>query len=459
MMENAYLVSYSVKGIKNIDTLVTLSFYKKTIEKDLDVQNYNIKGIYGVNGSGKSGIIMSVKILKNLIWDSSYLNNPIIQKNLEEIVNKRTKELFIQLDYLMKMGKTVEYFRYEITLSKDENEKYVISHEQLLSRNAFSKKEEMETIFRISNGEIILLYEKEKENEISKTVYQKTMNLLSSSTMSSLFVEKIFKMFYDNDQGKNSLLFFKLAILCFLGKNLHVYMDESDNHREYVVRNSIEHPEDLKKYNTEINLMINRLWKPNNDFREVLSVSGNVVNKSMYQHFEKIVDGLFEFLHIFKPDLKKIEIEKKENKDVFICDLIMVYDSYKIHAEFESTGIKKLIRLFGYLKEMVQGGIVFIDELDSNLHDVYLCALLEYLMEYGEGQLCFTTHNVGPMDVLKQRKKSIDFLSEDHKIYSWRKNGNYSPSKLYRSGMIEGSPFNIDSIDFIGAFGLDGEDE
>ncbi|RHO83813.1 ATP-binding protein, partial [Clostridiaceae bacterium AF42-6] len=156
---------------------------------------------------------------------------------------------------------------------------------------------------------------------------------------------------------------------------------------------------------------------------------------------------------------KKIEIEKKENKKLLICNLIMVYDSYKIHAEFESTGIKKLIRLFGFLKEMVQGGIVFIDELDSNLHDVYLCALLEYLMEYGEGQLCFTTHNVGPMDVLKQRKKSIDFLSEDHKIYSWRKNGNYSPSKLYRSGMIEGSPFNIDSIDFIGAFGLDGEDE
>lgn len=192
---------------------------------------------------------------------------------------------------------------------------------------------------------------------------------------------------------------------------------------------------------------------------EMISVAENLIYKPMYQQFEKTVDGLFEFLHIFKPDLKKIEIEKKENKKLLICNLIMVYDSYKIHAEFESTGIKKLIRLFGFLKEMVQGGIVFIDELDSNLHDVYLCALLEYLMEYGEGQLCFTTHNVGPMDVLKQRKKSIDFLSEDHKIYSWRKNGNYSPSKLYRSGMIEGSPFNIDSIDFIGAFGLDGEDE
>ena len=135
----------------------------------------------------------------------------------------------------------------------------------------------------------------------------------------------------------------------------------------------------------------------------------------------------------------------------------MVYDTYKIDAEYESTGIKKLIRLFAYLREMAQGGIVFIDEFDSNLHDVYLCALLEYMMEYGLGQLCFTTHNVGPMDVLKRHKKSIDFLSTDHKIYPWTTNGNYSPSKLYRNGMIEGSPFNIDSTDFIGVFGIEEE--
>ena len=103
-------------------------------------------------------------------------------------------------------------------------------------------------------------------------------------------------------------------------------------------------------------------------------------------------------------------------------------------------------------RKWYKGGIVFIDELDSNLHDVYLCALLEYLMNYGQGQLCFTTHNVGPMDILKRNKKSIDFLSIDNKIYPWKTNGNYSPAKLYRNGMIEGSPFNIDDIDFIDVF-------
>ena len=156
--------------------------------------------------------------------------------------------------------------------------------------------------------------------------------------------------------------------------------------------------------------------------------------------------------------MKRIDIDRKEDESEYICSLVMVYDSYSIDAEFESTGIKKLIKLFAYLKEMVHGGIVFIDEFDSNLHDVYLCALMEYLMEYGEGQLCFTTHNVGPMDILKQHKKSIDFLSIDHKIYPWTTNGNYSPSKLYRNGMIEGSPFNIDSIDFIGIFDTPEED-
>lgn len=458
-MKDIYLTGYSVRGIKNIDELVTLSFYKKVIEKDPDMQEYNIKGIYGMNGSGKSGIIMSVEILKNLICDSGYLNNPITQKKLDAIVNKRTQELFMQADYLAKAGEYLSYFRYEITLSQDMSGKYVISHEQLLYRNAISKKEEMESIFEISNGEIVSLYEKEKNSEASEIIFQKTINLLSTATISALFVEKTFNQFYREDHRKLSFLIWSLVVLCILSGNLHVYLGASDDHSGYVAWNSLEHPENLEKYSTEIYSLINHLYKIDNGSREMLLISNNLIRKSGYQSFEKTVDSLFEFLHIFKSDLQRIEIEKKENKDFFSCDLIMVYDSYKIHAEFESTGIKKLIKLFSYLKEMVQGGIVFIDELDSNLHDVYLCALLEYLMEYGEGQLCFTTHNVGPMDVLKQRKKSIDFLSEDHKIYSWKKNGNYSPSKLYRSGMIEGSPFNIDSIDFIGVFGAGGEDE
>lgn len=52
-MADIHLIKYSVKGIKAIDQLVSLSFYKKIIPKNADTQAYNIKGIYGMNGSGK----------------------------------------------------------------------------------------------------------------------------------------------------------------------------------------------------------------------------------------------------------------------------------------------------------------------------------------------------------------------------------------------------------------------
>ena len=86
-MKHIYLVNYRVKGIKTLEEEVSLSFYKKTITMPLDTKEYNIKGIYGINGSGKSGIVASVDILRNLLLDDGYLNNPMVQKNLDAIIN------------------------------------------------------------------------------------------------------------------------------------------------------------------------------------------------------------------------------------------------------------------------------------------------------------------------------------------------------------------------------------
>ncbi len=451
-MKNIYLVNYSVKGIKTLDQLISLSFYKKTISKNLNTQDYNIKGIYGMNGSGKSGIITSVDILKNLLVNSEYLNNPIVQRNLDAIINKNIGELFIEADYIEEFKNGLILFRYTIKLSKDKTGKYVITFEQLSTKNATSKSNSMVPIFSVTNGELIFILG-DGNDEFSGTILKKTTNLLENASMCALFYEKILSLKLKDNRTYRNTLFTSLMVLLFFGKKLYVYLDQSDDHRDYFIQNSLRYLNDLENENSDIDSFMNYFFTMESESLNVISSAGNIVPKSIYQQFETDVTNLYKFLHIFKSNLQAIEIDKKEDHDSFICSLIMVYDSYKIHAEFESTGIKKLIKLFAYLNEMVQGGIVFIDEFDSNLHDVYLCALLEFLMEYGKGQLCFTTHNVGPMDILKQHKKSIDFLSEDHKIYPWKTNGNYSPSKLYRNGMIEGSPFNIDSFDFINAFG------
>lgn len=450
-MKDIFLVNYRVKGIKTLEEEVSLSFYKKTITMPVDTKEYNIKGIYGIygiNGSGKSGIVASVDILRNLLLDDGYLNNPMVQKNLDAIINKKSKELFIGADFLAEYKEKTYLYRYEIILKKTVTDKYAISLEKLSSRLATSKKEGFNRLIEVKNG-LIDYFDTKNDEELKNTFIQNTLNLLSMSTVSSVFLDK---ESYFEEKKSGVFTLYGVLMLINLGLRMEVYMDQSDNHTDYLLKNTLMYSVESNKDDTDIDSLRKSALRLN--YSPIIAFSGStgVVTKSFYNDYEKKVKRLKEFIKIFKSDLTDIRIDRKENGDAYVCNLDMVYGDYSINTEFESTGVKKLIRLFDYLQFMVRGGIVFIDEFDSNLHDVYLCALLEYLMEYGKGQLYFTTHNVGPMDVLKRNKKSIDFLSIDHKIYPWTTNGNYSPSKLYRNGMIEGSPFNVDSIDFIGIF-------
>ena len=92
--------------------------------------------------------------------------------------------------------------------------------------------------------------------------------------------------------------------------------------------------------------------------------------------------------------------------------------------------------------------ITFIDEMDSNLHDVYFTKLIEFFKNDSKGQLCFTTHNLEPINLLKDKAHSLDFVSDDSRVYSWKKDGNNSPMSKYVHGLIPYSPFNVESFFF-----------
>lgn len=441
-MAKVFLTDYEVSGIKCINKTVAPAFYKKQISKNPDTQGYNLKAIYGENGSGKSGIITSVDILKKLLLNPTYLSNDLIQAHLQELINKETGELKITAQYFVGQDDP-DLYRYSIELTKDTNGCFMIQKETLQTKKAASRKV-FQTLFHVEDGSIASLPSSLGEELIEKIV-DRTKNLLSRSCFISVLTDQINEFHPSRKEDKEFLQ--KILSLYVFGQSISVFLGKEDKYHNFPIPNvilgkglwlntkKIDQPVEFQSFQTR-NLYIGE----------------NIVPKSEFSEFQATVQHLSLFLKVFQKSLKDIEIDRKEDKEYYRCFLMMKYPSYDISSEYESTGIKKLISLFPYLKSMYQGAIVFVDELDSNLHDVYLCALLKYLMHYGQGQLCFTTHNVGPMDVLKQNKKSIDFLCEDHRIYPWIKNGNYSPSKLYREGMIAGSPFNIDSIDFIGCF-------
>lgn len=165
------------------------------------------------------------------------------------------------------------------------------------------------------------------------------------------------------------------------------------------------------------------------------------------------------FIKIFKPDLIKIELDFKIDKNELYTEPYFVYEEYKVHLEFESAGIKKLTKLFRLFKLKEMGRIVIIDDIDANINDIYLEKLLEYFKESNKGQLVFKTHNITPMEVLSDSNNSIDFITEDKKITSWKKSGNYKSSNIYQGRLIDGLPFNIYPFDFAGIFDVEEDEE
>ena len=437
-----YLLNFTVSGIKNIEDDLRLDFYKKTVDKKFDSEQYRVKAIYGENGSGKTGIVLAVKILKALILEENYLSDNANRQFLYEVINKKSKELHLECEYIIKSDKRSVIYHYAITLKELNNNRIEVIEEYLSCKNANYSASKYEEIFHAKNGEIVTLTGLPWEQEAARKL---SANLISQQSFVSTLMRWIRAREEDNEDREEDL-YVRLSEVFMFGVLLNASLEEEDKQQGVLdTYSSI-----IADYKEEADSKSSMQLIPH-----VGVNAGNTtyVDKKDYKYFKEEVKKLEEFIRIFKPDLISIDIEKKEWKAVYECSLLLNYGDYRVSREFESTGINKLIRLFDYLKASAIGKITFIDEMDSNINDIYLVKIIEYFMLYGKGQLCFTTHNTGPMEVLRRNKKSIDFLSSDGRIIPWRTNGNFAPEKLYRHGMIEYLPFNVEAEDFIGVLG------
>ena len=439
-----YMLKLRVCGIKNIERPVEINFYKKTINNDFDPEKYRIKAIYGENGSGKTAIIQSVKILQNLLIDKSYLADNDTQRSLVEIVNKKIGKGFIETEFYTNLEDEKYIFRYYVSFTVKDDERVYITEEHLEQKNGKYSKNSYSTVFHTQGGGLLEF----GDPEMYEFFKDKTQNLLDKQTFATCLIDRrdIPKNYRTNEQFLFQMILFIFAM------SLSISIDAEDSHASYVMRKKINEIDETSIENFGMDF-INQVKE------KVLTSRGDerLIPKKIYASYEEQVRRLCEFVKIFKPELVDIEIEKKDYDQFYKCNLKMVYEDYTLDKEFESRGIKKMMDLFNYLNTASNGGIVFIDELDSNINDVYLDKIIEYFVYYGRGQLCFTSHNLSPMTVLKRNKNAINFISSINTVHTWTKKGNLSPENAYKNGFIEDSPFNVDPSDFLGILGGDDE--
>lgn len=424
-----YLLEFRLKGIKNIEKEIAINFYKQDIRK-FNRDNYNVKGIFGRNGIGKTAIIKGIEILRNIVLDSDYL----ILKNslLNEIINKKLKECYLSSEFLIiDKNNKKHIFEHSIDL-KLENGKIIITKE-IINKKKLDRKEISRTLI-IENGEI----NKSKSNYFKNLdgIEKLSMNLLDRKSIVKLLVNDIVKGRKNRLESEK----FEFIYLYVLYSKINVFTHLEDSHYKMVSVN-FENQNWLDKIYIDY---INQ----EGEKRNILLKTKEEIN-----FLKKSLKRKEKFLKLFNSEIEKIEFEKKDyDQDYYEIEYIFCYKEYKINFEYESMGMKSLFRLFDVLDTVNNGGIVFVDEIDMSIHDLYLNRLIEFFAENGKGQFTFTAHNTSILDTLKKYKNSIDFMTEYQEIKPWIKNGNYSPRKQYLEGMLPNMPYNIEYYDFFEIF-------
>ncbi|MBF1336373.1 MAG: ATP-binding protein [Leptotrichia sp.] len=424
-----YLLEFRLKGIKNIEKEIAINFYKQDIRK-FNRDNYNVKGIFGRNGIGKTAIIKGIEILRNIVLDNDYL----ILKNslLNEMINKKLKKCHLSTEILVvDEEKRKHIFEHSIDL-KLENGKIIITKE-IINKKKLDRKEISRTLI-IENGKI----NKSKSNYFKNLdgIEKLSMNLLDRKSIVKLLVNDIVKGRKNRLESEK----FEFIYLYVLYSKINVFTHLEDSHYKMVSVN-FENQNWLDKIYIDY---INQEGKK----RNILLKTKEEIN-----FLKKSLKRKEKFLKLFNPEIEKIEFEKKDfDEKYYEIEYIFCYKEYKINFEYESMGMKSLFRLFDVLDTVNNGGIVFVDEIDMSIHDLYLNRLIEFFAENGKGQFVFTAHNTSILDTLKKYKNSIDFVTEYQEIKPWIKNGNYSPRKQYLEGMLPNMPYNIEYYDFFEIF-------
>lgn len=422
-------------GMKNLSEEITIDFANLTIEKGINKLN-NVKGIFGFNGSGKTALITSVDYYLRITTDPTFLLQKDTTRKLGRLLNFQTKRFDFSIVFECLHNLIIKH---SIGVSKNNNGSFFIQYESIGVSVGRTLNDEFKTIVKKDENSIFISSHKDLADDSLE--FLKNTDLTYSSILTKV-IDKIIERSKNDKQYKASITEKVFADLFFSVNNIGVYLSNADMHNNYLFDKDV------------LDTLLSSLQALKDKKENWIDYypAETVISKSSYEEYARDNKKLERFIKVFKPELKEIELEKSEDKDTYHVKRLFKYEKYNVEYEFESSGIKQLVKLFSHLSKCANGGVVFIDEIDVNINAVYFEKLISFFRKYGKGQLVFTTHNIEAMNALKGQSKSILVLGEDNKMDVWVGKGNKSPINDYFGGFFPNSPMNVEDFDFVNIF-------
>ena len=161
------IMKISVSGIKNLAETITVDFSNQMANSTK--QCLNVKGIFGVNGVGKTGFITAIDIYKNACINKNYLVQENTIEKLDKLINYKTKELMIEMVYYISFpSMNARILKHSITIKK-EGKEYIIPNESISKLDTRSLNDSFRNVISFDRGKPNTgSYDKDMEEEYSK---------------------------------------------------------------------------------------------------------------------------------------------------------------------------------------------------------------------------------------------------------------------------------------------------
>lgn len=424
MLEKIKLTNFKSFGNLEADFTSSLNKPKKLIM------------IYGENGSGKSNFVSSILFLKNTFNTFSlqeYLNkiiqNDVINEYDEELIKNIIRTKKVNLFDEIKNYKMIESngtmsleftFTYNDNSSKEAIYKMEFDNQQIIFESFYCQLEKnLVLVFEITNNEIhlnnSLFINKNYEKEIKDKIYK-------------FFGKHSFLSILFNEIKQNNLKFINDSI----SKSFLKAIEELGNCSVWYKN-------------------IDLVEMPTNHNHILYHLSNGMIEKKELNKLKELEEALNNYFTSLYSDIKGVhyELNEENNKISYTLyfDKIINQNIRSIPYSMESTGTMKLLTLFLYINRcIVSNETVFIDEIDSGIHDILMNYLLLNLEKEIKGQLIITTHNTLLLQKLNPEysyvinvdingNKSLNCIKDFGRIQK-----NHNITTRYLNGVFGGIP-------------------
>ena len=419
------LVSIELNNFKNVQygkIKMPSYIHKKQSEVTAD-----IVGIYGQNGSGKTAVTDTLSFAKMLMSGTSL---PI---NVVDYITKSTHCATAVCSFFVKDGGIDYIAEYRFTVS--DREKTVLTSEKAAVWSyEDGRKRRLDSIeYNAETSEFDFLPKKRWSAAVRKKIIDVEVEkrMCMRERRSILFSPAIYDVLFADEST-------------VLGRILSGLKDFAQK-RMYIVR-----ADTFKSGGNALDFVIPIADTAQTAKYSVCLTEPTVMPLQEYDRFSEMMNGLNTVMKVVVPGLTVQTHEfgheiMRDGKEGVRFELMSKRNSVTVPLRYESEGIKKIISILNLITAMYNNYsmCIAIDEMDAGVFEFLLGELLSCIDESGKGQLIFTSHNLRPLEMIKNEDLVFTTTNPSNRyIRIQEKNANLRSSYL-RHIMLGGLQENI----------------